>query len=220
MKKEYPMLFSTPMVKAIMNGSKTITRRVVKGTALEWLTEFTPEYVADPGNWFCPFGEIGDFIYVRETFRYSDDLKNPYEYYAQFIEDYKPEFVERAKGSWTPSIHMPKEASRILLEITDIKIQRLQDISEDDAVAEGIENLLEGVLLDLPKGDKVPYEPTYRNYIDKEGGWGVCADDAIHSFKTLWKSLENKEQPEGHWDSNPWVWVISFRMVQKEIITK
>ena len=166
-----PILFSTPMVQAILEGRKTQTRRIVKPQpdfdrawknlgmtekfGLETELEI-PEL--DLTGYFLgvssPIGDglkatgicipnipikihKGDILWVRETWRYSDDLRNPYLYKQKEYEDWKPEYLQGIK--WKPSIFMPKAACRIFLEVTDVRIEKLQDISEEDAVAEGIE---------------------------------------------------------------------------------
>ena len=200
--KERPILFSAPMVRAILDGRKTVTRRPVKGSALKWLEEFVPEFVALSANELCPFGQIGDRLYVRETFNRT----NPGGAEGVFYYRADGEFPKSIGGgkftdaeSWKPSIHMPREASRILLEITDVRVERLQDISEGQAQAEGIVG--------------VAFRP--------DDGWPICTgymvgpDDgktglettAAKAFAGLWKSTG------GDWDANPWVWVVEFKRV-------
>lgn len=134
--KERPILFSAPMVRAILDGRKTQTRRVVKGEALRWLNDgFTPKFVADYQNRLCPYGKPGDHLWVRETFHTVDG-------HSAF---YRADYEHNPKGDkehgivWTPSIHMPRWASRISLKIIGVRVERLQDISEKDAWAEGCE---------------------------------------------------------------------------------
>jgi len=131
---ERPILFSVPMVRAILEGTKTQTRRIVKGTALEWLAPdmFTPEYVADPGNFFSPYGYDGDRLWVRENWHPCDS--GPVLYAADY------ESKEQAGVSrWYPSIHLRRVDARIVLEVLAVRIERLQAITEDDARAEGAE---------------------------------------------------------------------------------
>lgn len=192
--KERPILFSGPMVRAILEGRKTQTRRIVKGTALEWLAPgmFTPEFVADPGNRLCPYGQPGDRLWVRET-------------WSNLNADFPavdPHFVYRADENdhgpvtWKPSIHMPRAASRLLLEVTDVRVERLQDISEDDARAEGV--------LENPTGDTLH---DFWHYAG-DGCWG--AFNAVHSFESLWQSINGPES----WDENPWVWAVTFKRIE------
>lgn len=218
--KERPILFNAEMVRAILAGRKTQTRRAVKGMALEWLedSKFIPEYVASPDNDMCPNGKIGDQIWVRETFQgpLIDELES--ERCAEHgIQQYeKPEFCAyRATDKldaidldgndigWKPSIHMPRWASRIQLEIVNIRLERLNEISEDDAEAEGIEGI------NQPTGGD-DYQDYWRDYgVNKKeaDGWPWFTGDPIASFKSLWNSIYK------NWDSNPWVWVIEFKRI-------
>ena len=131
--KEIPILFSTPMVQAILEGRKTQTRRVVKGEALKWLEPdmFTPEFVANPENSLCPYGQPGDLLWVRETWINQD---GDYKFLADNL-DWK------GIMKFKPSIYMPKEAARIWLKVVNVRVERLQEISEQDAIAEGVETL-------------------------------------------------------------------------------
>ena len=103
---------------------------------------------------------------------------------------------------WKPSLFMPKEACRIFLEIEDVKVERLQDITEEDAINEGI--------FDMYRGKGI-IGNAYRNYLDKEGGYDSVADDAIHSFQTLWQKINGISS----WDDNPFVWVNSFKSIER-----
>jgi hypothetical protein len=132
--KETPILFSSPMVRAILEGRKTQTRRIVKGQALEFLESFVPEFVSLKENGFSKYGYAGDKLWVKETWKYVDFCgeDNGYVYRAT-----DPDWESMEGWTWKPSIFMPKVASRITLNITGIKIQRLQDITEEDAMKEG-----------------------------------------------------------------------------------
>lgn len=209
--KERPILFSAPMVRAILEGRKTVTRRAVKGSGLVWLDNFLAEYVADPENNLCPYGNPGDRLWVRETFidlrgtgvEHRPDPAGPLQRYA-YAADCRPgSHSDEARKDfglkYKPSIHMPRAACRILLEITDVRVERLQDISEQQALAEGIVG--------------VPFRP--------DDGWPVCTgymvgpDDgktglettAAKAFAGLWNSVG------GNWDANSWVWVVEFKRV-------
>lgn len=188
--KERPILFNAPMVRAILDGSKTQTRRVVK-----------PKYVADQieivewrpqnGLWFglngyrtvasmaCPYGQPGDRLWVRETFHTVDGHR------AFYRADYNhnPRGDKEHGIVWTPSIHMPRWASRITLEVTGVRVERLQDISENDAIAEG-------------------------------APWAACGSPQVGSqkagFAQLWEGINGAES----WSANPWVWVIEFEVVK------
>ena len=208
---EKPILFSTEMVRAVLDGRKTQTRRVVKpakrnhrgfkqGNGL-WIDGYRAEdkpnghikdysvssvwqrkdyYIKD----FAPY-KPGDILWVRETF-----CEVPYEYNHIPIKGghitipkyaYKADSERDYTGIWKPSIHMPKEVARIWLEVTDVRVERLQEITEEDARAEGA----------LPARE--------------ERGYNCCRD----GFITLWDSL-NAKRGYG-WETNPWVWVVSFK---------
>lgn len=220
--KMRPILFSTEMVRAILAGRKTQTRRMVKRDLANHYFQSLVHHTTgkftfvENGNYNpkeydvveikCPYGAVGDVLWVREKFRYSDDLDEPYDYYEDFIDKYIPEEVERSKGTWKPSIHMPREAARLFLKITDIRVERLQDISEADAVAEGIENFMD-------KDDKLPI---YRNYLatrkDLEiDAYSHCANGPEDSFRSLWQKINGPDS----WEANPWVWVVQFERIDK-----
>lgn len=170
---ERPILFSAPMVRAILDGTKTQTRRVVKNKP----------YTGEPAK--CPYGAAGDFLWIREKWQRLRDAagRQIVEYCAgPFLLD-----VETHKR-WHPSIHMPRWASRITLEVTGVRVERLQDISESDAIAEGIE----------------------RNVFNDEwSGYGQFHGAALTpkgSYRALWESINGP----GSWDANPWVWVVEF----------
>lgn len=206
--KEIPILFSTPMIQAILAGRKTQTRRVVKSEPLRWLEEsgFTPEFVADPGNSFCPYGHPGDILWVRETWfpaaingskvmiGYNvDEPKQTIEITTEKVDYY---WKQMDKGRYIPSIHMPKEAARIWLEVTDVRAERLQDISEQQAIAEGIEKR---------RGSTSSTKFDYKHY-RYDHSYDVSAEV---SFRTLWEKINGPET----WNANPWVWVVSFKVL-------
>ncbi|WP_119154181.1 hypothetical protein [Caldimonas tepidiphila] len=193
--KERPILFSAPMVRALLAGTKTQTRRVVKPQPFEdrrsggwavcdragamrcWTKELAQ--MSD-----CPYGQPGDRLWVKETHLAwwsinPEDPKGPrvFSHVAAFAADgYELEPGER----WIPSIHMRRAASRLTLEITGVRVERLQDISEEDAKAEGV-----GV-----KNSPAAHLTTYRR-----------------GYRDLWEQINGA----GSWDANPWVWVVEFR---------
>ena len=210
--KERPILFSAPMVRAILAGTKTQTRRVVKPQPVE-LPDFNRgrmsynvrgnvyrawnPAVMDPS---CPYGQTGDRLWVRETFmdlrgtgvEHRPDPRGPLQRYA-YAADHQPgSFGDEARKSyglkWKPSIHMPRWASRITLEITGVRVERLQDISEADAQAEGCS--LECM---TPTGD--------------DSGSAIYGPGG---YLALWESINGA----GSWDVNPWVWVVEFKRVE------
>lgn len=211
--KERPIIFSAPMVQAILDGRKTQTRRIGKTQCAEW-TELAVEYsrhakkgtvavathlayprgTARHGICECPYGIPGDRLWVREAWglhAYGDDtdwLKGGCT--AMDLDDhviaYRADWGPLQDGChWRPSIHMPRAASRITLEITSVRVERLQDISEVDALAEGVTD--DGSLV------------TDLNGKDRGG--------TIAAYATLWEVINGV----GSWDDNPWVWVVSFK---------
>ena len=196
--KFIPILFSTPMVQAILDGRKTMTRRTIKfpkgwvaeDNAWDWaaLREYYPK-------WGCPYGQIGDVLWVRETFRgIEQDFGSPrYEYKATE----KINLIDK----WKPSLFMPKSACRIFLEITNVRVERLQDISEEDSMAEGV--------IDYEDG-------TFKNYFKQKGFKdedGVECLSAKASFLSLWCSINGIDS----WESNPFVWVVEFKRIDKPV---
>lgn len=203
--KERPILFSAPMVRAILEGRKTVTRRAVK---------VQPRSPADIGSYGkgqpfirnpdvtklnpeCPFGKPGERLWVRETWYcdHSEVMSGPYlkpndldisearddgtlVYAADGLAPY-----EADQPVWKPSIHMPRWACRILLEITGVRVERLKDISADQCIAEGIER-------------------------HPAGFFGNGCTTAASAFKELWNSTG------GDWDANPWVWVVELKRIQ------
>lgn len=220
--KTKPILFSTPMVQAILDGRKTQTRRIIdKDGWVNAITELEPVAIAAAG--YNPKYQTSDIIWVRETWRMTGwnetemliEYKDGISSWAE-IKDlmWLSKQVEKlaAKGylrsnheterfdvvkeiPWKPSIFMPKEACRMFLKVTDVRVERLQDISEDDAIAEGIEEVR-----------PAPFLIRYKNYL--ENGY---LDSPIESFKTLWQSINGKES----WKRNPWVWVYEFEKIEK-----
>ncbi|MFJ5338332.1 morphogenetic protein [Pectobacterium sp. CHL-2024] len=202
--KETGIIFNGDMVRATLAGCKTQTRRIVKPQPDEdglarlsggpWMD--TSERV-----YRCPFGEVGDRLWVRETSGLQirrDGLGGTGEFrvYRASNPDairYKTASGEIAPIKWIPSIHMPRHASRILLEITDVRVERLNDISQEDAQAEGME--LTG------------WRPTYA---DPDSGGEVCTP--YDNFAELWQSIYGAES----WQSNPWVWAITFKRIERD----
>jgi hypothetical protein len=141
---ERPILFSGPMVRALLSDKKTQTRRAVTKTALEWLgpdTGFLPSFVASPENHLSPYGFAGDRLWVRET--HAGDNLCGWVYRADHpnadIRAGELDDGEQSLRRWTPAIHMKREACRLMLDVAGVRIERLRDISEGDAIAEGHE---------------------------------------------------------------------------------
>jgi hypothetical protein len=164
--KEYPILFRTTMVQTILEGRKTMTRRLVKRTPLEWIdgAGFTPEFVALPDNHLCPYGYEGDDLWVRETWRPTMNSMPtgwPYDFRATAKEDGVPE-----EGPWKASIHMPRKVCRILLHNYGVRIERLQDITEEDAESEGVK------LIPYVEGYRGAFEELWKD-IHGKGSWDL-----------------------------------------------
>ena len=242
---ERGMIFNGEMVRAILDGRKTQTRRIMKpqpepcprgghwwpSNAFKTMLHVEEEMQNGKGGWgglvgdACPFGDVGDRIWVRETwatlgnedgccvdwegnlckvdersaariYRASCEQR-PGDYGLWSIPDdtyWKPHTKEhKFEGAWRPSIHMPRWASRILLEITDVRVERLNAINEHDAQAEGVAKLRGGF---------------WKHY---QPGWTQHQLSARGSFVTLWKSIYGDES----WNSNPWVWVIKFKRIEE-----
>ena len=191
---ERPILFSAPMVRAILEGRKTQTRRVVKDSTFKATKQGRLMHEGEASAW-CPYGRPGDRLWVRETWAWGKRYSENYALTLETIPKEKPEYAElwyRADGeqinrveTWRPSIHMPRWASRINLEVTGIRVERLQGISEEDAIKEG-------ALLSTPSINN---------------SWGEGFDRAC--FRTLWESINGP----GSWEANPWVWVVEFRQI-------
>ena len=208
--KERPILFSAPMVRAILDGSKTQTRRVVKPVGkddsfalVDYGDGWWP-YRSDDGESSiradgnetpisCPYGKKGSRLWVRETWQAvngNDRARHIVTHPAPdrgWIEYAATPRTDEPAYKWRPSIHMPRWASRITLEITDVRVERLNSISEADARAEGAPGYEEGI--DAPPPDE-----------DCE--WSYYA-----SYRRLWERINGS----GSWDANPWVWVVQFK---------
>lgn len=196
--KERGMIFNGEMVRAILDGRKTQTRRPIKwkqtrfteigeredGSKWPWSED--AEHACD--FWHpCPFGAVGDRIWVRETWNKYGGLLT-YRADHDWIDDMRKETVCTAK--WVPSIHMPRWASRILLEITNVRVERLNAISQADAIAEGAP----------------PSHPSI-DCVSQEYGF---PDFSRSWFGQTWQHIYGEES----WDANPWVWVIEFKRVE------
>jgi hypothetical protein len=227
-KKERPILFSAPMVRALLDGSKTQTRRIVKLPHANALGQWEPTMIggenggrtaagvvipAQGAIWHtrtgdclaCPYGQPGDRLWVRETWRGVVPINAPdapAEYaVARYIPDQENcrriEYAAtqaRDGEPWRPSIHMPRWASRILLEIVSVRVERLQDISGADARAEGCPCYVCGRSMDGRSEDDCH---CFHRQAD--------ASD----YRTLWESINGA----GSWAANPWVWVVEFKRV-------
>lgn len=218
--KTVPILFSAPMVKAILNGTKTQTRRTqglkeINKYPYKWKLLYQSSVLACFQNMktsksLCckPKVSKGDVFWVRETWQLTDFLHPTDENYGYIYKasDYGREWQENMEGwKWKPSIFMPKGACRIFLEVTDVWVERLHDISEADAVAEGIQSITAHNAPNRILG--------WHNYtIKPEHGFNTFFE-ASKSFFSLWESINGQESLE----SNPWVWVYEFQLTERPI---
>jgi hypothetical protein len=187
--RERPILFSGPMIRAILDGTKTQTRRVIRPQPGAEVNRYEPGFVNEAWqsgfvDVSCPYGAPGDRLWVRETwgrlYEPPPDDSEPTFYRA----DYDAEaLATQVLPRWKPSIHMPRWASRITLEVTGVRVERLREITEADAEAEGVSSNLETRTL------------------------------ARDEFRALWESINGK-RPGCAWEQNPWVWVVEFRCVK------
>lgn len=196
-----PALFNTPMTRAILEGRKTQTRRLVKPQPKDKaLLEFRDGILSwgDMEAGTCYEYEAkaayqpGDILYVRETWQRTKT--GQYIYRADKEDRGSAAYYNencRLDGGWRPSIHMPKEAARIFLRVTDVRVERLRDIDENGAIAEG-----------LYKGWRLC-------------GMGSLALSARQAFMWLWETITRKAPAADKWACNPWVWVISFERCEK-----
>ena len=184
-----PIIFSTPMVRAILDGRKTQTRRVIKIngcpiTSPKESLELTKEGLiyhsfCSMSGYYKLLCQPGDILWVRET--WSKDENGEYVYRANYGTTEDDSFPP-SMFKWRPSIHMPREAARIFLRATNVRVERVQDITAHDAIREGMES-------------EIPF-------------------DTVDEFKELWNNL-NAKRGYG-WDTNPWVWVYEFEKINKE----
>jgi hypothetical protein len=197
--KDRPILFSAPMVRAILAGTKTQTRRAVKSTGMYAIDasihgeEVARRELAALAT-RCPYGQAGDQLWVREAFSgphcmdASDGCKAvPPSKWGDCSRIWYWADGNPTEGDWTrprPSIHMPRWASRILLEITAVRVERLQDISDTDAEAEGIQEIVDA---------GVDHDGTPRD-----------------AYRALWEQINGA----GSWSANPWVWVVEFKRAE------
>ncbi|MFG0501115.1 hypothetical protein ACF8GD_00410 [Pseudomonas putida] len=218
--KERPILFNGAMVRAILAGRKTVTRRamrqqpILNGRLWEVYGAGWSESVlgvpAVPGHSLatqCPYGQVGDRLWVRETFmdlrgtgvEHRPDPSGPLQRYAYAAECPPGSHADATRKDyglkWRPSIHMPRAACRLLLEITGVRVERLQAITAEQAEAEGVDAAM------------------CRQYLETAPSRHECKAAAIHGFSGLWAATG------GDWPANPWVWVVEFQRVQPEAVT-
>ena len=205
-----PILFNTEMVKAILDGKKMVTRRVCKDGndftvpdmsffdadkrtyAVHNFADAAHTEKLSTAERTCPICP-GDILYVRETWQYIDFAGENNGYVYKASENGNLWETETEGWTWKPSIHMPKEAARIFLKVTGVRVERLQDMTEEDALKEGVEA---GALFRDDETLEIP---------------------AVRRFQKLWNSTIKKSDMDKYgWNENPWVWVIEFERLEVE----
>lgn len=218
--KARPILFSAPMIRALLDGTKTQTRRIVKpqpsddADFVNMTWETTPEgyqHFTSTDKWWdesgncmaedivtCPYGMPSDLLWVRESYYKDNRFKTAHKADCNEADFIKSNELLCIKLPWKPSIHMPRCVSRITLEVTSVRVERLQDISESDAIAEGIIHL------------ETDYDGQ-KWYGIPDLGHGYPS--AQLAYKALWESING----EGSWEANPWLWVIDFDVHKQNV---
>ena len=208
-----PILFNTKMVKAILEGRKTVTRRVVRPDAVNRIVEdengkcvgsyslYHPEWDVYPTVDDAPY-HPGDILYVREAFGYSAYAAWDKITYYRADADEQTERMVKAGSGWRPSIHMPREAARIFLRVTDVRVERLQQITEEGARSEGAQPVMAST--DPP------------NTPENQRTWHEWLP-ALPHFIEIWDStIKPADRDKYGWGENPWVWVFKFERISKE----
>ena len=232
-----PILFNTEMVKALLDGRKTVTRRVIKPQPkpehpypLGWVTDSTDNKNIGCFGWgqdeyggvidyAKPPCRTGDILYVRETYgTYSTFNGHSYAYKGDYIDFENSEKAKKLVKRWIPSIHMPREAARIFLRVTDVRVERLQEITEEQAVKEGVpaDWPMDKVYCPICKGEGLigAVHPVSLGFMEVE-----CphCEKGTSCFQNLWNStIKPADLPLYGWDASPWVWVIEFERISKE----
>lgn len=220
MKKERPILFSSDMVRALLAGRKSQTRRLIKKQptkqgAVETFCKHGPGSVnsedltaadmeIDDLMDKCPYGSVGDILYVRETWRWVDGFSGAGWYEYKATDTYNDPLCK-----WKSPRFMRKEAARIWLEITGIRVERVQEISEGDAMAEGIERVRapQGTMDCCWKSYEIIHEGPYKGSAHPHAA--VPNNSPRTSFRELWESINGPDS----WKANPFVWCITFRIL-------
>ena len=214
-----PIIFNTDMVRAILEGRKTVTRRIIKpqplfytGRNYVFADETCPKKWEDCDDFVgkCAPYQVGDILYVRETWGdYRECTEDSGGVYVLYRADYPdgakqvthPDGIVYELPKWHPSIHMPKEAARIWLRVTDVRVERLHGMNDEEAEKEGIGKLF---IEDVAFGNK---DYGCVEYSDSKGYLGLAKEQ----FAYLWDStIKKNDLPQYGWSANPWVFVIQF----------
>ena len=210
--REPPLLMQGPLVRKTLAGLKTQTRRPIKPQPDDDIVDVEYDAIADlwlgntpedndlgyTSSWAmrCPLGQVGDRLWVREMWAHPGDEEIIYradKWAADLVAKWK-EDPNYPQVKWTPSIHMPRWACRLVLPLVSVRVERVQDITEDDAKAEGVERISAG-----------PGWECWMGY-----GPGPSCGTARDSFRSLWISIYGQES----WDANPWVWVAEWDHIE------
>lgn len=201
--KERPILMNGAMVRAVLAGTKTQTRRIIKPQPQMVTDKHIEPWQGDPAALLsllaesgrkCPYGQPGNRIWVRETFCLDDNGHEEWPIFRADGAELPQRQPTRKPACWTPSIHMPRAASRILLEVVSVRVERLQDISDAEIVAEGID--MEALAESQDRYDIVCKGSDASGRATERSAW-----------RDLWESTG------GDWDANPWCWAITFKRV-------
>lgn len=228
---ERPIIFNTDTVQAVLDGRKTQARKPIKpqpewdAAREQWMfRRGKGRYTLSDFIQHCPYGRPGDRLWVRETWRVSSESNNYangckklwVEYRAGWRRGFKQQidtfpvdsdvavkaWGRHKSGTWRPSIHMPRWASRITLEITDVRAGLVQDITPEDAIAEGI------------RLTRLTFAECTVSHWEDYPTPNIGNEDPRTAFAVLWDSIYAKRGLG--WDVNPWVWVIDFKVVQRQ----
>lgn len=246
---EKPILFNTEMVRAILDGRKTVTRRLVKkkGLCITGRPKWGLARREDGSYWFhvanknmetvesiMPPYQPGDILWVREAFAFDtgdpdDECGTGYFVYRSDYGTTEDDSFPPSMFKWRPSIHMPREAARIFLSVTDVRVEKLQDITVDSALREGTPEIEPPPICksevsypnSFPRGfekwDKERQDDWFKTraratYI----GWCDYADGILRKFSSIWNStIKRADLQRCGWDANPWVWVIEFEKIER-----
>lgn len=215
--RERPILMTPENAQKCFDGTKTQTRRLngleEVNACKHWdypqmqargVAVFLDSSQANPYNNAldvkCPYGVVGDRLWVREAWAWPGEESYLYKGSpadAGLVEEWKKD-PNCCQVKWSPSIHMPRWACRTVAEITEVRVERLQDISEEDVIAEGVKRIAHGRNGDYYSAFRD--EPHHDNWIDP-----------VDAYKELWESINGK----GSWERNDWVWVVSFKKVRR-----
>lgn len=238
--KERPIIFSAPMIRAILSGKKTQTRRLVRpqpspcnylqpmwgtspdgyefGDKFLW-RETGPDYPDDSSDdRRCPYGEPGDRLWARETFTHvtGNGIRVHWRADGEPIDrDGRVLPTDPGRRRWTPAIHMSRRDSRLTLDLTEVRVQRLQDISERDILAEGVDVPLAAKVTGTPWGDILDLFTAWRLLWDHINGTRrrreyLGSDDPEYSHDKPYRTVIDTS---ARWEADPWVWVLTFKPV-------